>query len=281
MRLLFLAATLGALLGASAHAAEGPDAREAFVERQGLIETDSRCGLLGPDLRAALNVGALQARGALLRAGWTSTQVRELEQSVAQAAAARACNDARTLRAAAEARRAFAPWLAVGYMEFPGWERTWLARRGSSDGWRLSQAIEAPRAGVFGVRQEGAAQRLALVVSFEADETPPTSATLTLRDSARAALREIALPQRVAYGIEAGAPPPGAAVTIPSARSVERISGGRSQAVFTFPDSAFAALLQLDPRESIELRLHNGRSTQTLYVEVGDIAAARAFVTIR
>lgn len=94
-------------------------------------------------------------------------------------------------------------------------------------------------------------------------------------------MREIALTQRVAYGIEAGVPTPDAAMTIPSARAIERISGGRSQAVFSFPDTAFATLLQLDPRESVEIQVRNGRSVQSLYIEVGDVAAARAFVTIR
>lgn len=281
MRLFFLAAALSTCLSAAAQAAEEPDAREAYVERRGLIESDARCNLLTADIRAALNVGVLQAQGALLRAGWTSAQVRGLGQAVAQAAAARACNDRRTLQAAAEARRAFTPWLAAGYMEFAGWERSWLARRGTSDGWRLSQAIEAPRAAVFGVRQQGAAQRLALIVTLERNEPAPLSAQLTLRDPSRERPREISLPQRVAYGIEAGAPAPGAATTIPSSRAIERVSGGRTQVVFTFPDTAFATLLQLDPRESAELRLQDGRREQTMYVEVGDIAAARAFLTIR
>jgi len=280
MRLLYLAAVVAAVATA-AHATEGPDARQAYVERRGLIETDTRCGLLTSDLRAALNVGAMQARGALLRAGWTNAQVRGLEQSVVQAAASRACTDARTLQAAADARRAFAPWLAAGYMEFPGWERSWLARRGASEGWRLSQAIETPRAAVFGVRQQGAAQRLTLVLTLARNEAAPTSAQLILRDAARAPARDIALPQRIAYGIVAGAPAPGEAMTIPSVRSIERLSGGRSQAAFTFPDNAFAALLQLDPRESVELRIQTGRSVQNLYVEVGDLAAARAFVALR
>lgn len=280
MRLPFLAATLMALSAAAA-SAEGPDARSAFVERRGLLETDARCNLLHPDLRAALNVGALQARGALLRAGWTGAQLRTLEQTIAQAAAQRACNDARTVQAASDAQRAFAPWLAAGYMEFPGWERAWLARRGTSDGWRLSQAIEAPRAAVFGVRQQGTAQRLVLIVALERNESAPMSAQLIMRDASRAPARDIALPQRVAYGIEAGAPQPNAAMTIPSARAVERLSGGRSQVVFTFPDNAFAMLLQLDPREAVELRVSSGRSVQTLYVEVGDIAAARAFLALR
>ena len=281
MRLLFLAAALCASLSAAAHATEGPDARQAYVERRGLIETDSRCNLFSADLRAALGIGAMQARGSLLRAGWTSAQVRGLEQSVVQAASQRACNDGRTLQAATDARHAFTPWLSAGYMEFPGWQRAWLARRGASEGWRLSQAIDAPRAAVFGVRQQGAAQRLVLVITLASNEAPPASAQLMLRDVNRAAMREVALPQRVAYGIQAGAPLPNAAMTIPAARAIERLSGRRSQAVFTFPDNAFATLLQLDPRESVELRLQTGRSVQTLYVEVGDIAAARAFIALR
>lgn len=281
MRLLFLAAALSASLSAAAHATERPDARQAYVERRGLIETDTRCNLLGADVRAALHVGAMQARGSLLRAGWTSAQVRGLEQSVVQAAGQRPCNDTRTLQSAADARRAFAPWLSAGYMEFPGWQRAWLARRGTSDGWRLSQAIDTPRAAVFGVRQQGAAQRLTLIITLERGETAPISAQLVQRDVARAQLREIALPQRVAYGIQAGAPSPSVAMTIPSARAIERLSGGRTQVVFTFPDNAFAALLQLDPREAVELRVQSGRSVQSMFVEVGDIAAARAFVALR
>lgn len=280
MRLLFLAAILSATLGAPAAAAEAPSAREAYVERRGLIEADLRCNLLGDDLRAALHVGALQARGALLRAGWTSAQMRSLEQMVAGAAAERACNDTRTLQSAAEARHALAPWLAAGAMEFPGWERAWRARRGASDGWRLSQVIDTPRVATFGVRQQGEVQRLALVLDLPRGETEPTSAQLVLRDPLRGVQHEIGLAQRVAHGIQAGAPTPGAAMTVPSARTLER-QNGSVRAVFTFPDSAFAVLLQLDPRESVELRLQQGRRTQTLYVEVGDIAAARAFSTLR
>ncbi len=279
MRLLFLCFTFAICAGAAA--AQTPDAREAYVERRGLIESDGRCNLLPAGLRTALDVGALQARGALLRAGWTSAQVRALEGSIAQAAGQRACNDARTRQAVDEARRAFAPWLSAGYMEFPGWQRAWLARRGSSDGWRLSQAIDAPRAGVLGVRQRGASQRLVLAITLARNEAAPRSAQLVLRDASRSTPPEIGLAQRVAYGVEAGAPTPNAAMTIPSARSIEPVSGGRSQAVFTFPDDAFTRLLQLDPRESVELRLQSGRSVQSLYAEVGDIAAARAFLTIR
>ncbi|MBK6703522.1 MAG: hypothetical protein IPG56_07000 [Caulobacteraceae bacterium] len=56
---------------------------------------------------------------------------------------------------------------------------------------------------------------------------------------------------------------------------------GHQIAVYTFPDTAFRDLVELDPRESVELRLETGRATQRLLIEVGDIAAARAFLTLR
>jgi len=280
MRLILLAATLSVALTAAASASDPPNAREAYVERRGLIEIDTRCRLLRADLRAALNVSIAQSRGALLREGWTNAQVRNLDQTVVSAARTRACNDQRTVQAAADARNAFMRWINAGSMEFPGWERTWLARRGSADGWRVSQAIDAPIASVFGVRDYEGTQRLAFIVQVARGAAAPASAQLVMRNP-RNAMREIPLTQRIAYGLQAGAPAPGQAVSVPSTRAVERLSGGRSQAIFTFPDTAFRDLLALDPRESVEIRVNDGRRTQTLYVEVGDLAAARAFLTLR
>ena len=53
------------------------------------------------------------------------------------------------------------------------------------------------------------------------------------------------------------------------------------QTVFTFPDAAFQAMLALDPREAVVIELTGARTTQRLLVEVGDITAARAFLTLR
>lgn len=282
MRLVFLALALAATIGAAV-AQEAPNARAAYVERRGLLEADTQCRLFRSDIRAALEVGAMQARGSLLRAGWSNTQVRTLELAATSAARARACTDARTIASADTARRSFATWANAGTMEFPGWERTWIARRTAtaSPAWRLSQAIEAPIPAVFGVRQREARQSLTLVVTVARGQTAPASASLVLRDRQRAPMREIALTQRISYGLAAGAPTPNNALTVPSTRTIERIEGGRSQAVFTFPDTAFRDFVALDPRESVELRVNDGRTTQRLYVEVGDIAAARAFLTIR
>lgn len=281
MRFIFLAAVLTAIAPAGAQAEDAPNARAAYVERRGLVELDAHCNLLTPDLRTALHIGAARTRGALLRAGWTSRQVRELEQTVAAAARSRTCDDPRTRASAEEARSAFSVWVTARTMEFAGWQRTWIARRGAgADGWRLSQAIDSPVVAVFGVRERNGTQRLTLVAPG-LEEAATSSATLVMRDPDRAAAQDISLPQRVANGLAAGAPSPAAAASYPSARSLERPEGRSTQGVFVFPDAAFANLLALDPRESVEIRLQQGRRVQRLFVEVGDVAAARAFLTMR
>lgn len=279
MRFLFIA--LGLTLAPAASAAETANARTAFVERRGLLEADSQCRLFTPDIRAALNVGLAQARGALLREGWTNARLGELESAAANAARSRSCNDQRTATAASDARRAFASWINASTMDFPGWDRTWRARRVVDDsGWRLSQAIEAPVGAMFGVRQRGDTQRLTLALPLAQRQAAPASAQMIMRDAARARVREVALPQRISLGLEAGLPVPGAAVAIHSTRTIER-HNGRQVAIYSFPDTAFRDLVALDPRESVEIRLESGRSSQRLLIEVGDIAAARAFLTIR
>ena len=69
--------------------------------------------------------------------------------------------------------------------------------------------------------------------------------------------------------------------TFSSTRREERRTGGAMQTVFTFPDAAFEAMLALDPRESVVIELLGARTTERIYVEVGDIAAARRFLTLR
>ncbi|MGD9966992.1 MAG: hypothetical protein AB7T59_10755 [Hyphomonadaceae bacterium] len=280
MRLPFLILALAFGTVSAVSASEPLNARAAFVERRGLLEADTQCRLFTPDIRSALTVGVTQARGALLRAGWTSGGVRTLESAAVDAARGRACNDERTTAAAADARRAFASWINVGTMEFPGWERSWRARRAAdASGWRLSQAVDAPLAATFGVRQREDEQRLTLVLAAPGN-APPAAAQLILRDRARVSVREFPLTQRISQGLAAGLPSPSAAAVVPSIRSLERIDG-RQHAVFTFPDTAFRDLLALDPRESVEIRLTTGRTVQRIFVEVGDVAAARAFLTIR
>ncbi|MCX7359808.1 MAG: hypothetical protein NT015_16925 [Alphaproteobacteria bacterium] len=277
MRFILLALALGTATTASAT----ENARTVFVERRALLESDAQCRLFEPSIRAALNVGLAQARGALLREGWTNARLRELDNAAVNAARGRACGDERTATAAADARRSFAQWANAGTMDFPGWDRSWRARRVVDDaGWRLSQEIAAPIPAMFGVRQIGEVQHLTLAVPLARGATGPDSVRLILRDRGRGAMHEVALPQRISQGLEAGLPSPMAASSIPATRTTER-RNGQQVAVFTFPDTAFRDLVALDPRESVELRLETGRATQSLLVEVGDVAAARAFLTLR
>ncbi len=274
MRLLFFAAALAL---ASPAAAEAQSPQAVLVERLGLIKLDDRCRLLAAGPRAALEAGAAQARGALLRAGWTDGRLSELDAAVDGAARSRACTDPRTPAAAAEAREAYAQWAHTPVMEFEGWRRSWTARRATGPNrWRLSQAIDSNAS--FGVRELSGGQALSLVLN----QTNASGARLILRDPRRSRPGALDLTARVAYGLEAGAPPPGAATrSFPSTRSTERRPGGAAQTVFAFTDEAFQAMLALDPRESVVIELLGARTTQRLLVEVGDLAAARAFLTLR
>jgi hypothetical protein len=275
MRFFFLLAATLTLAGPAA--ADAPDAQSALVERLGLLHIDARCALLTPGARGALEAGAAQARGALLRSGWTPARVTQLEGAVTRAAGERTCTDARTQAAVAEAREAYAHWARTSVMEFPGWSRGWTARRTTGiNGWRLSQAINTQA--TFGVREIAGAQNLSLVVT----ETSATSARVIVRDTRRANAAALDLPTRIAYGLEAGAPAAGAATrTFPGVRREERRTRLGTQIVFTFPDAAFQAMLALDPRESVVIELIGARTTERVFVEVGDIAAARTFLTLR
>jgi len=275
--IFFLALALGTATAASAT----ENARTAYVERRGLLEADAQCRLFEPSIRAALNVGLAQTRGALLREGWTNARLRELDSAAVNAARARACGDQRTETAAEAARRSFASWANTGTMLFPGWDRSWRARRVvDQSGWRLSQGIDAPVPALFGVREVRDVQHLTLALPLARGAAAPTSVQLIVRDTSRGAMREIALTQRISQGLEAGLPSPMVSRSISSVRTIETRNNART-AVFTFPDTAFRDLVALDPRETVELRLETGRATQSLLVEVGDVAAARAFLTLR
>ena len=279
MRLFFF---IAALTAAAPAAADAPDARASYVERRGVLELDAQCHLFTPNIRAALQATTGQARGSLLRGGWSIAQVQNLEQAVVGAARARSCQDPRTTASAANARRASATWINASAAQFPGWTRAWYARRAASpEGWRLSQAIDAPATATFGVRLSNNREQLTLTLAAPRGAPAPSSASLAMRDATRFAPVDIALPQRIAYGLRAGAPSPATATQFTAAsRAVEQTPTGGALVVFTFPDTAFRNLLSLDPRESVEIRVQ-GAAPQTLFADVGDVAVARAFLAIQ
>lgn len=259
------------LLFAGPAAADAPGAQAAYAERRALLEADSVCHLFTPDIRHALEAGAWQARGALLREGWTRARLAELEQAAVRAARGRACSDPRTLDAAARAREGFQSWLRLHVMDFPGGERGWLARRTPDPaGFLIVQNIPAPRTASFGIREDA----VALSMPFGVTAPPPASAELIMRDPARARTTLFDVPGRAVHGLEAGAPSLATAQRfMANARRIETVGGVR-RVIFTFPTAAIQAMAALDPREAVIVQL----GEQRLLIEVGDIAAARAFV---
>ena len=274
----FIALLAASLALASTAAAEAPSARNVYVERRGLLEVDGQCHLFAPQVHAALQVTALQARGALLRGGWSLAQMDQLEAATVAAARGRSCNDPRNASAAAVARAAYNSTFRSNAMEFPGWARTWSARRiAASDGWRLRQAISAPMAGVFGVRQLNGSEELLLVLTASDAQAAPTAAAIELRNPALPA-GALDLTARIAGGLNAGAPGPASAMTISGVRRIEHPGWFQTQVVYVFPSTAFRLLCALDPRESIAIDLDGPSGSQRLLVEVGDVAAAAGFL---
>lgn len=278
---IFAALALG-LISASSAYADIPNARAQYVERRGLLEVDAQCHIFTPGMRSALEATALQARGTLLRSGWSYAQMDELERAAVQAARARRCGDPRTTAAVADARQGYASWARANQMEFPGWQLSWTGRRvAGQDGWRLLQNVTSPMPAAFGIRESDGAQHVTLLLPVANERAVGASAQLIMRDAPRARVGDLDLTGRIARGLEAGLPGPGASVTFNGVRRVEHPSFGHTQIVFIFPDAAFRTLMALDPRETIEILMDGRGVRQRILFEVGDLAAARGFVAAR
>ena len=275
MRAFALAVVFTALAGPAA--AAGADV--LFAERSALLAADRRCDLFSPQLRQALEASTFQARGALLRSGWTAARADALARGAARDVSNRRCDDPVLARAAADARAGFSGWTRTMGMTFPGGERVWSARRAADpQGFYIRQDIPGPRPAVFGVRRVGDGGSLMLVMPLRPGEAVPATARLSFRDTASAPRSIADTPGRTGHGLASlAASPATARVTHASARAVETGERGARAVVFTFPDATLYAMKGLDPREAMTLTL-DGRTPITLYVEVGDIAAAHAFL---
>src|SRR6185436_9035409 len=65
---------------------------DLFYERTVMSAADDRCGLFTPELSAALNAAAQQARGAALRAGMDARDLESLRRTAERRAAAVECD---------------------------------------------------------------------------------------------------------------------------------------------------------------------------------------------
>lgn len=279
LRASILAASV-ALVAVAPAAAQVSTAAAAFAERSALLRAAQRCLLLGPPELAALAAGAAQARSALLRSGETPAQIEILSAQAASAAAARPCHDPALRRLAERAEAGFAAWSRLPAMQFPGQVATWAAtRRPDPEGWYLRQ--QGRFGAILGVRAGDSGPVVAFAVPLTARSPEPAFGLLSFRDAARAPQSLIAVPARQGQGLAAVSASPAMARQVwAQDRTLIVAADGRRLAILSFPIDAFEGVDALDPREAIEVRLGRamGDAEARLYFEVGDLAAAQAFL---
>ncbi|MBV9509933.1 MAG: hypothetical protein JO303_06605 [Caulobacteraceae bacterium] len=259
-----------------------------------MTAADERCRLFTPDLAAALGAAAAQAHGAALRSGVSEPQLDRVEQRAEAAAASVACGSRDIAVAAARVRTAFDGYSHLQSMTFQGDTAGWQADRSISRDytmWRLSQSQPFGwNSLVFGLAGRGDSAGLVAVASFP-DGARPYSARLILRDTQRAPqpfLNLIRVSNTGRLPLDARMPPADATrAFFPEARADADQTllprGASSGVAFRFPMAAADAIARLDPREAVAIEFlfaDGGQgAARTAYVEVGDFAAGRAFLT--
>lgn len=272
-----------AVLVLSAGAAHA-DAGRLFYERSLMLAADARCGLFEPQVRAALDVSAHQARGAALRAGATTEDLTRTGARAMSRARSADCDSDDLTTAAARVRDGFAGWRRTARMTFPGARQDWSVDRTryGRDAWRLSQTGRFRSAPVtFGrVTDADGEEGLAAVVSFPG-RPRPYGARIVLRDPTRAHRPWI-------VQASLGPLPPANArrafwASSSAAAPEDLLLEGRAQGeIWRFPEAAGDAIAGLDPRERFTVEfLFRDDSVMRVHFEAGDFAAARAFLSLR
>lgn len=249
---------------------------DLLYERTVMSAADDRCGLFTPNLGLALDAARLQARGAALRAGTADLQVLAVERRARARAAVASCRSPDVTLAAGRVREAFEGWRDVGRMDFPGERQGWSADRATSrePRWRVRQDArfghERATLGVGGAQGDGA-----LIAAVEG--MVPASARLIVRHVVRSPRPVVTgtLAQRAARGPAARVFPAQARLAAPAG-----LRCGRNAATaFRFSTEALAALAGLDSREAVAVEFTDARGdVRTAWFEVGDFAAAQAFI---
>jgi hypothetical protein len=251
-----------------------------FAERTALIAADQRCGLLARPVRAALDAGAAQARGALLRNGWSNQQADALASRAVALTSDKSCTDGRVTGAARSAQAGFAGYARLPQMAFPGADRVWLARRrADSAGWLAYQDIGAE--GRFGLRAGADGPEAAFALPIPARGFAPASARIVLRDIRRAPASVLDIPGRRIGPLAQNTPHPAMSRQIMArGRSIGALESPAHEraAVFAFPVEALDQIARLDPREAAVIEVDDVRGQRRFLIEVGDLSAALAFL---
>ena len=287
-----LAAVAGAVLTA-APAPAAASAGDVYFERSVMAAADARCRLFTPEIGSALRVAQAQARGAALRGGGAEAALRLSAEAARLRAAGVACASPDLAVVASRVRGAFEGYGRLARMSFPGDVAGWNANRTFAVGrpvWRLNQVGRLGNApmsfGLAGRRGEPA--QLLAIADFSGGQTP-YSARLVLRDPQRAPdayLGVMKVSATVRIPLSARTPPRAAARVFTAegrgdADPALLPPGTRTGTAFRFPPAAAEAIAALDPREAVtvEFLFEGATGSRQAYVEVGDFAAGRAFLT--
>lgn len=283
-------ALAGLLLLYPATAGSAPS--DVYYERSLMAEAGARCGLFTPQLQSALVSAREQARGAALRAGTAPQDLRATFDRARARARSVPCESRDIATAAQRVRSAFEGYSRLIRLDFPGDIAGWKADRSVSAQrilWRLTQDVRQGQDQMrIGLAGRSGADNLMAVAQFPTPEAP-YAARLVMRnrsltsgaylDTRGESLRTLPLPRRMPRSgpfesVSADARSPAGADLSPP--------GARSAWAFRFPPQAAAAMADLDPRESLLVEFQFGSgATRRMYVEVGDFAAARAFLAAR
>lgn len=281
------------------------DAEQAFLERTSLKAADEKCKYFTDLERSALISGQLQARGSLLRAGFSAEDIDKAAEEVRLFANRQPCGSADFMAARAHLKSAFEAFVGTMVMDYPGAISVWNASRSRWDKWRLVQngthnafpfqfGLLAPVLtdpddfpASFSRPLDAPLQTkpfdLTLEIILPEGMAEPSLARILVRD-------EIKAPSPWLGSIfrdEPGPPPRGLTKAYwASGRSVlTDDKTGEKRLRFTFSPDATAAIEGLDPRERFEIAITpNARSNNAdliyLQVEVGDFAAGHAFTKL-
>ena len=311
LKKVVLGVLCGLVMGQTAHAdAERAkvyrDAEQAFLERTSLKAADDKCAYFTELERSALTAGQLQSRGELLRSGvFTREAIDEAAAEVQRYANSQPCGQSDFIAARAHLKNAFEAFVGTMVMDYPGLIAEWNASRSRWDTWRIVQngstqsylfqfgllAPLLPDPDEFDAtfsRPLDAPLRsdpydLSLELILTGDKAPPSLARILIRDPVKAP--EPWLGSLFSDEIK---PPPIGLTRAYWASARELITdekSGERKLRFKFSPEATAAIERLDPREQFEIAvLPNARSGESqpeiLTIEVGDFAAAHAFVTL-
>jgi hypothetical protein len=284
----FLASSVAAIsvlsLTAPVHA---ETADEVYQNTNLALALHDRCDLFTDQEKLSLDQGSLQSRGILLRTGFTIERLDRFVTDIVTEAQSISCEDEQTLTIQANIIDAFAAFKMVPSMSFEADYFSWEVNRMSllSDtSWIAVQTTNDLRAGIAVVEGEfGFYVAPISTGSFSA-------AILVLRDMSR----EPSLYDASVGGLFNATPEaPWAAWTPPDhARNliwasgklrgtlVEPLTGSLANDVFNFPLSAAIAIAERDPRETarIDFMDVSGNRVGSRYIEIGDFAAALAFL---